>query len=429
MYLLKGGFVVDPENDLYGKMDILVDENGKIEEIAENIEGFYEKVYSLEGKHVFPGFIDMHVHLREPGREDKENIETGLKSAAAGGFTGVAPMPNTMPVCDNRVVVEYLKNRANENKYSKLYPVGAATKGEQGQELAEIGEMYKSGIVAVTDDGVPVKNSMIMKRVFEYIKTFDLVFMAHSEDVNLALDGVMNEGEVSIKLGLNGIPNSAESVMVSRDILLCEQTKSRLHVSHISAVESVRAIKEAKKAGLNVTCEITPHHFALTDREVEKQEYCTNTKMNPPLRTKENVDKIIEYIREGVIDIITTDHAPHTEVDKNVEYNYAPFGIVGFETAVGLVLTKLVDKGVIDLKRMAEMMSINPRKIFKIDGGIKRGKFADITIVDIEKKWVVDKNNFYSKSKNTPFDGMELKGKPYMTIVDGKVTMEDGVVK
>lgn len=429
MFLLKNGFVVDPENGIYGNVDILINDNGFIEKISENLSvDDNVKVYDLEGKTVFPGFIDMHVHLREPGREDKETIESGLASAVAGGYVGVAPMPNTYPVCDNRVVVEYIKQKAKEAGTAKIFPVGATSKGQKGCELAEIGEMFESGIVAITDDGRPVTNSLLMRRAFEYIRKFDIPFMAHSEDELLAKGASMNEGEYSIRLGLKGMPNIAEAIMVERDILLAEYTKSRLHVSHVSTEESVRAIKAAKERGVKVTVELTPHHFSLNESEVEKQEYNTNTKMNPPLRNEKDRLKMIEYVKNGTIDMISTDHAPHTKVDKEVEFDYAPFGIVGLETAVALVVTKLLKDNHIDLNRMAELMSINARKIFKIEGGIKEGKKADITVVDLDKKWIVDADKFYTKGRNTPFDGCELTGKPYMTIVEGFVVMLDGKV-
>lgn len=429
MYILKDGFVVDPENGLYGKMDILI-KNGEIIEIGENISINDEeiKTYDLSDKTVFPGFIDMHVHLREPGREDKETIETGLRAAVAGGFVGVAPMPNTNPICDNKVVVDYLLNKAKKLNLAEIYPIGAITKGEKGLELAKIGEMFESGIVAVSDDGHPVTNSMLTRRAFQYIKQFDIPLISHSEDVYISKDGVMNEGEYSIKLGLKGIPNSAEEIMVDRDIILCEAEKSKLHIAHASTNGSLRMIKEAKLRGVNVTVEVTPHHFTLTDEDVEKQNYSTDTKVNPPLRSKKDRDAIIEYIREGIVDVIATDHAPHTKVDKNVEYDFAPFGISGIETAVGLVITQLLKKGVIDLNRMAELLSINPRKILKINGGIKKGNLAKLSIINVDKKWIVNKNEFYSKGINTPYNEMELYGKPYMTIVNGKVVMKDGKI-
>lgn len=428
MYLLKNGFVVDPENNLYGKMDILIGENKKIIEVAPKIfKGQnVSKEYNLEGKTVFPGFIDMHVHLREPGREDKETIETGLKAALAGGFTGVGAMPNTNPVCDNRVIVEFVKNTAEKLNLAKVYVIGAASKGEKGEELSCIGEMHEAGIIAISDDGKPVTNSLLMRRVFEYIRRFDLTFICHAEDEFLSKDGVINEGEYSIKLGMKGIPDEAESIMVGRDILLCEMTKSKLHIAHVSTEGSMILIEGAKKRGVDVTVEITPHHFTLTDEEVEKQAYSTNTKVNPPLRNAKNRDKMLEYIKRGLIDMIVTDHAPHTKVDKTVEYDYAPFGMTGLETAVGLVVTNLVKKDIIDMKKMAEMMSINPRKRFKIEGGIKKGNIADLSIIDMDKEWVVEKEEFYSKGKNTPFQGIKLTGKPYMTIVDGMVKMYNG---
>lgn len=427
MYLLKNGFIVDPENGLYGKNDILIGEDGVIVKISENINSEAE-IYDLEGKTVFPGFIDMHVHLREPGREDKETIETGLKAAAAGGFTGLAPMPNTNPVCDNKVVVDYINLKAKEAGYAKLYPVGAISKGEKGEELAEIGEMYKSGIVGVSDDGRPVSDSLLTRRAFEYIKKFDIPLMSHSEDVNLSKGGVMNEGEYSMRLGLKGIPNVAEDIMIGRDILLCELTGSKLHIAHASTEGGIRMVKEAKQRGVKVTVEVTPHHFTLTDEEVLLQAYNTDTKVNPPLRSARDRDMVLEYIKEGVVDMIVTDHAPHTDVDKTVEYDYAPFGMTGLETSVALVVTELLNKDVINLNKMAELMSINPRKVFKISGGIKEGIKADLSIIDLAKKWTIDKTKFYSKGKNTPFNGREVIGKAYMTVVDGRVKMKDGIV-
>ncbi len=431
MYLLKNGFLVDPENNQYGKKDILIGENKKIIEISPRIfkVNNIEKVYDLNGKTVFPGFVDMHVHLREPGREDKETIESGLKSALAGGFTGVGAMPNTNPVCDNRVIVDFLKHKEKELNLAKLYPIGSASKSEQGKELSSIGEMYEAGIIGVSDDGQPVTNSLLMRRVFEYIRRFDLPFICHAEDEFLSHEGVMNEGEYSLKLGLKGIPNEAESIMVGRDILLCEMTKSKLHIAHVSTEGSMILIEGAKKRKVDVSVEITPHHFILTDEEVEKQAYNTDTKVNPPLRSKHDKEKMLEYIKKGVIDMIVTDHAPHTKVDKTVEYDYAPFGISGLETSVALVNTYLVEKNIIDLRRMAELMSINPRKRFKLgDGGIKKGNVAALSIIDLNKEWTVEKEDFYSKGKNTPFQGMKLKGKPYMTIVDGMVKMLNGKI-
>lgn len=424
--LLKKGFVVDPENNLNGEFDILI-ENGKISKIAKDITEEAE-IYNLTGKTVFPGFIDMHVHLREPGREDKETIETGLAAAAAGGFTGVAPMPNTNPICDNKVIVEYIKLKAREAGTAKLYPIGAVTKGEQGSELAGIGSMYNCGIVAVSDDGKPVMNSLIAKRAFEYIKMFDIPLICHAEDEHLAAGGAMNYGDISIRLGIPGIPNEAEDIIVGRDIILAEATKSRLHIAHASTAGTLRMVKEAKVRGVNVTVEVAPHHFSLSDAEVEKQNYNTYTKVNPPLRTQKDVDYILDCIKDGTVDIIATDHAPHTETDKQVEYTAAPFGMSGIETAVGATVTFLLNKGIIDKVRMAELLSVNPRKIFKIDGGIAEGKSADISIIDLNQEWVVDSALFYSKGKNTPINGVKLNGKPYMTIVDGRVVMKDGVI-
>ncbi|MGM0507587.1 MAG: dihydroorotase [Fusobacteriota bacterium] len=427
MLLLKNGLIVDPENDLQGKMDILI-KKGKIVEISENIEKTKEmQEYDLAGKVIFPGFIDMHVHLREPGQEYKETIETGLKAALAGGFTGVAPMPNTNPICDNQVMVEYLKNKERDLDLARIYPIGAITKGENGHELAEIGKMHTSGIVGISDDGVPVENSLLTRKAFEYIKKFDLPMISHSEDRSLSKNGVMNEGVYSIRLGLKGIPNEAEAVIVSRDILLCESRQSRLHIAHASTKESLRIIKDAKARGVDVTVEVTPHHFSLTDKEVFDQGYDTGTKVNPPLRDQEDMEYLIARIEDGTVDIISTDHAPHSKVDKVVDYDAAPFGISGLETAVGLVSDELVNNDVIDLKRMAELLSINPRKIFRIkDKGIKEGKIADLSIVDFKKEWTVNSDEFYSKGKNTPFNGKTLRGKPYMTVVNGEVKMIDG---
>jgi dihydroorotase len=417
--LLKNGHVIDPANRVDEKLDILVSD-GKIAKLGKpgSILGIGIQVIDAVNKLVVPGLIDMHVHLREPGFEYKETISTGTASAKAGGFTSVCCMPNTNPVNDNRSVTEFILSQANDAA-AWVYPIGAITKGSKGEELAAMGELHSAGCVAISDDGKPVMNASIMRRALEYSKIFDILVISHCEDTILAANGVMNEGIVSTELGLRGIPRAAEDVMTSRDISLAELTGARVHIAHVSSAGSVRMIRDAKSRGVRVTAETCPHYFSLTDEAVRG--YNTLAKMNPPLRTADDVATVKQGLKDGTIDAVSTDHAPHAIDEKSGEFDYAAFGIVGLETALGLAL-KLVDEGVLTLSDTISKLSVNPAKILKISKGtLSMGSDADITIIDHSEEWVVDTAQFKSKSKNTPFNGWKLKGKAIQTIVGGKL--------
>jgi dihydroorotase len=416
--LLKGGKIIDSvQGSKTG--DILIIDN-KIAKIGKDLVAEDAKIINVKSKVISPGLIDIHVHLREPGFEHKETIETGTKSAAKGGFTSVACMPNTDPVIDNQTLVEGLLSIAKRDGVVNVYPIGAITKGSRGKELAEIANMREAGIVAISDDGHPVMNAEMMRLALDYSKDFDLTIISHCEDKNLAGDGVVNQGYYSTITGLNPISSSSESVMVGREILLAEETGAKVHIAHISTKESVELVRQAKKRGVKVTCEVTPHHFTLTDEVITS--FDTNTKMNPPLRSVEDVEAIKEGLKDGTIDVIATDHAPHAEEEKDVEYNYAPFGIVGLETALGLVITELVESGILTLEDAIAKLTINPAKVIGVDKGkLEVGKDADITIIDIDNEWEVKTEELVSKSKNTPFVGFNLKGRAVMTIVGGKI--------
>ena len=372
---------------------------------------------------VCPGFVDMHTHLREPGYEYKETIQTGTIAAAAGGFTSIACMANTNPVNDNASVTRYILKKAAEEGVVNIFPVGAISKGLHGETLADIGELKEAGCVAISDDGKPVMNSSFMRLAMEYAKPFNLFIISHAEDAGLATDGVMNEGLVATKLGLKGLPNAKEDIMVARDIALAELTGARLHIAHISTKGSVELVRNAKQRGLSVSAEVTPHHFTLTDEAVIG--YNTNAKMNPPLRTKDDIDAIKIGLRDGVIDAIATDHAPQSIDEKDVEFDKAANGIVGLETAVPLCL-RLVTGNILTLPELIKKLSAIPAKLMNLDGKGKLnvGADADITIIDLNKEWVVDAKNLKSKSKNTPFDGWKMQGKVVKTIVGGKMVFE-----
>ncbi len=401
------------------KKDVLV-ENGKIVKIAENIPANGDKEIDASGLHVFPGLIDMHVHLREPGYEYKEDIESGSKAAVKGGFTQICCMPNTDPVMDNKVVVSYVKNRAKEVGLCKVHPIGAITKGEKGEQLAQIGEMKKAGAVAISDDGVSVKNSRLMYLAMEYAKGFDIKCLCHCEDKDLVDGGVVNEGLSSTIAGLKGIPRAAEDIMIARDIALAESLDTPVHICHVSTHSGVRLIRDAKKAGVKVTAETCPHYFAATDEVVTG--FDTNTKVNPPIREEVDKQAILAGLQDGTLDCIVTDHAPHHVNDKNVEYNLAAFGISGIETSFGFAVTYLYKAGVLSLCQLAERMSGAPAKILGLDGGeIKEGGVADLMIADLDEEWTVDPAKFVSKGKNNPFGGMKLNGVVKYTIVDGEI--------
>jgi len=417
--ILRQGRVVDPTQKLNQIADVGIDD-GRIAEIASKIRKSGRKEIDAHGLVVAPGFIDMHVHLREPGREDAETIETGTNAAARGGFTGVACMPNTNPVNDSEAVTSFILERAREVAKISVYPIGAITKGSRGETLAEIGEMRRSGIVAISDDGHPVQNSQIMRRAMEYSRLFNIPVIDHCEDKNLAADGVMHEGFYSTLLGLRGINPAAEEMHVVRDTILARHTGSRLHIAHLSTRFSLDAVRRAKKEKISVTCEVTPHHLLLTDAQVAS--YDTNMKMNPPLRAQEDVDALVEGMVSGSVDVITTDHAPHNINDKMLEFDRAPFGVVGLETAVGLILDRFVRTGILGMERMVEMFSRNPARILGLERGtIAKGAVADITVLDPDREWVVKSTDFESRSRNTPFEGYKLRGAPAMTIVKGRV--------
>jgi dihydroorotase len=418
--ILRQGRVVDPLQKLNKVMDIGIEE-GHVAEIAPKIRKKGRKEIDARGLIVFPGFIDMHVHLREPGREDSETIETGTNAAARGGFTAVACMPNTQPVNDSEAVTSFILEKAREVSKIAVYPVGAITKGSQGKTLAEIGEMYRTGIVAISDDGHAVQDGQVMRRAMEYSRLFNLPVIDHCEDKDLSAGGVMNEGYFSTKLGLRGINPAAEEVQVVRDAILARQTGAHVHIAHLSTRKSLETVVRSRKEdSIAITCEVTPHHLVLTEAQVSS--YDTNTKMNPPLRSQDDVDALVQGIASGDIDVIATDHAPHNINDKMLEFDRAPFGIVGVETAIGVICDRFVRTGILSLDRLAQLFSANPARILNLERGtLNKGSWADITVIDTELNWEVRSEEFCSRSRNTPFEGWKLHGGPVMTIVKGKV--------
>ena len=422
--LIKGGHLIDPANKKNGQFDLLISK-GKIEAVEP--EGKIKDIpdadiIDAKGAIVTPGFCDMHVHFREPGHEYKETIETGSQSAAAGGFTTVAVMPNTSPVNDNRSVTEFILSQAKETSNINILPIGAITQGLRGETLSDMGELKEAGCIGYSDDGRPVCNSEIMRRALEYSKMFDLPCIQHSEVLELTQGGSMNEGIVSTELGLKGMPTEAEDIMVHRDICLLPKTGGRLHVAHISSGGSVDLVRQAKAKGLAVTCEVAPHHFTLTHDACRG--YDTNAKMSPPLRTESDLDMIKEGMRDGTIDIIATDHAPHDRVDKQVEFSKACFGIVGLETALPLTL-KMVDEKIISLERAIDMLTFQPNQLFKLDkGSLGIGKAADITLFDEKMEYTIDPSQFRSRSKNSPYKGWKVRGKVLRTLVNGKTVFK-----
>jgi dihydroorotase len=418
--LIKNGRVIDPSQKTDKVLDVLIGD-GKVLELKTGITDPQAKVINAKGKIVLPGLIDVHTHLREPGHEDEETIATGTRAAARGGVTTVFCMPNTHPPLDNAPAVEFVLLKAQKQGIVTVFPVGCITKNSEGQELAEIGVLKNAGVIAISDDGEPVMNAQMMRRALEYSKMFGLVVIAHCEDENLSKNGVMNEGYNSTILGLRGIPRQAEEIMVSRDIMLAELTGGHLHIAHVSTERSVELIREAKKRKVNVTAETCPHYFSLTDEEVKT--YDTNTKMNPPLRTAEDIKALKKGLADGTIDCIVTDHAPHTEEEKNKEFDSAPFGIIGLETMLSLVITELIDKKVLSWTEAVKKSTSNPAKIFglKDRGTLKPGAIADVIIIDPQKKYTVKREDFVSKSSNSPFIGRALKGVCETTIVGGKI--------
>jgi len=419
--LITGGRLLDPAQGLDRYADILVD-GGKIVAIGEGLKG--DQVVDAHGKVVAPGFIDIHVHLRVPGQEYKEDMRTGTAAAVRGGFVGVVCMPNTNPVIDNVPLVAHVRQLAAEQGLCKVWPTGAITKGSKGEQLAEIGEMKDAGIVAITDDGRPVENAETMRQAMIYAKQFGLAIMDHCEDKQLAGGGAMHYGKVSALLGLKGMPSASEELHVARDILLSLETGAHVHIQHVSSKRSIELIRWGRSLGANVTVEATPHHFTLTDQAVMEMDYATTTKMNPPLRAEEDRLAILDALRDGLIDVIATDHAPHHLDEKNVEYQYASFGITGLETAVGLAISRLVKAGVVTLERLIELMSTRPAQLVGVPvPTLVEGAEADITILDLDKTWTVRAEEMASKSKNSPFIGWELTGAPYATVVSGKLRM------
>jgi dihydroorotase len=418
--LIKGGRILDPTQRIDEISDILI-ENGKIAQIGKDPAGSSEDLQILEvqGLLIVPGLIDMHTHLREPGFEYKETVRSGSLAAVAGGFTSIACMPNTDPVNDNRSTTEFILRQAALAGFARVFPVACISKGSEGKVLAEFGDLKDAGAVAFSDDGKPVENSRLMRSALEYAASFQMPVISHCEDISLSKDGAMNESVISTQLGLRGIPNIAEDIMVARDIEIAGYTGTSVHIAHVSTAGSVRLIREAKERGICVTAETAPHYFTLTDESL--RDYDTNFKMNPPLRTEADVTAIREGLRDGAIDAIASDHAPQSSIEKDVEFEYAANGIVGLETSLALSL-KLVEEGILSLEQLILKMSANPAGILKIDKGtLKPGSDADITVIDPAKEWTVDIRNFRSQSRNSPYHGWVLKGKAAMTIVGGEI--------
>ena len=427
--ILKGGRVVDPANSVDGSFDVMV-ENGVISRIGKDIPVDGAEVYDVPaGAIVAPGLIDIHVHLREPGQEHKETVATGTLSAVAGGFTAVACMPNTDPVNDHAGITQFILKKAAEAKLARVYPIGAVSMSSRGEQMAELAAQKAAGCVAFTDDGRPVASALLMRRALEYAGMLGVPIVNHCEDPSLKGDGVAHEGFHAARLGLRGIPGVAESIMVDRDIALAELTGAPYHVCHMSARQSLRAVRDAKARGMtNVTCEVAPHHFVLTDESLEQPvRYDTNVKMNPPLREAADRDAMLDGIADGTVDVIATDHAPHHADEKLVEFDRAPFGIVGLETCVPLVFDRLVHAGRIGVTRAIELLSVNPARVFRLPGGsLAEGAPADVTILAPDEAVAIRAAALKSKSKNTPFDGWQLKGAVAATIVGGRIVYRAG---
>jgi dihydroorotase len=421
---IRNGRVIDPSSRLDAIRDVLV-VDGTIAAIGSNLDAIGFEEFDAAGLVVCPGFIDMHVHLREPGFEYAETIESGSRAAAAGGFTSICPMPNTSPVNDNPTVTSYIIERAHRTSIVNVFPIGAITKNSAGEELAAIGSMKQAGIVAISDDGRPVMNARVMRRAMETAHSFGIPLIDHCEDLHLSAGGDMHEGIQSVRLGLRGIPAASEDVMVARDILLAELTGARFHVAHISSRHAVEMVAFAKSRGLHVTCEATPHHFALCDSDMLP--YDSNYKMKPPLRTACDTGAVTQGIISGAVDAIATDHAPHAGSEKMQEFEKCPFGIIGLETAIGLTLEKLVHTGKIALNRMVELFTAGPAGVLHLERGtLAIGAPADITILDTERAWTYDVNRSLSKSRNSPLHGHAFRGGPVATIVAGKVVWSAG---
>ncbi len=424
--LIKKGRVIDPRQGLDKVMDILI-EGGKISKVGAAGKASAATVIDAGGKIVAPGFIDMHTHLREPGNEDKETIETGLRAAIAGGFTTVCAMPNTEPSCDNQAQAKFLTEKAKMLHSANLIPVGTITKGRQGKEITEMSDLKDAGCLAVSDDGSSVEDPGLMRKALEYASMTDMLVISHAEDKSLAGDGVMHEGYWSTVLGLSPIPSKAESTIVERDIQLAQLAGARIHIAHVSAAESVEIIRRAKKEGIPVTCEAAPHHFSLTDEDVKT--YDTSMKVNPPLRSKEDIKAIKKGLKDGTIDVIATDHAPHLDSEKDKEFDYAPFGMIGLETALSLSVINLVEEGCLDWEELIRKLATNPAMILKYDRGtLLEGAVADVVIIDPDKEWTYERENIISKSANSPFIGKKMKGFVESVIVGGKIVKQEGKI-
>ena len=429
--LLKSVHLIDPVASRNGEFDVLI-HGDRVERIGKGLPAGDARVVELPaGLVVTPGLIDMHVHLREPGQEHKETIATGTASAVAGGFTAVACMPNTTPINDQASVTEFIIKRAADAGLARVYPIGAVSVGSKGEELTEIGDLHRAGCVAITDDGWPVRTALLLRRALEYASMFDIPVIDHCEDPSLKADGVAHEGAVAAMLGLRGIPGIAESLMVERDVSVAEMVGGRVHVAHMSARQSLRAVRAGKERGVAITSEVAPHHFVLSDEALTKNGgYDTHYKMNPPLREEADRVAMLEGIRDGSVDVIATDHAPHHADEKALEFDRAPFGIVGLETAVSLCLDRLVHAGVIGLPRLVELLSANPARILKVAGGtLTEGGPADLTVLAPDASVTIRSTSFRSKSKNTPFEGWNLKGAVAATVVGGRALyLNPGVV-
>jgi dihydroorotase len=425
--VIKKGRLIDPKRDIDEVLDIRVG-GGIVREILKDISTSEEDlIVDAKDKIVSPGLIDMHCHLREPGREDEETIESGTLAAVAGGFTAVAAMPNTQPVTDNQAAVGFIIKQASNAGYARVYPVGAVSIGLEGEQMTEIGDLVHAGAVAVTDDGNPIRSSLMMRRVLEYSRIFNIPVIDHCEDLSLSNEGVINEGIVATRLGLQGVPRIAEDIITMRDISLAAFTKGLLHIAHVSTASSVELIRKGKEDGVRVTVEVTPHHLILNEEAILG--YNTNAKVNPPLRLEEDVKALREALADGTIDCIATDHAPHHYDEKEKEFNYAPFGMIGLDAVLGLVLTELVHTGIITWKQLIQRMSLKPAQILNVPGGtIDIGSPADITIIDPDLEWEIDPDKFFSKSKNSPFKGWKVKGRAVLTMVDGKIVWDIGKI-
>ena len=424
--LIKGGRVIDPANKIDKIADVLL-EDGRIAAVGENLPSEGAEVFEAEGKIVSPGLIDMHVHLREPGQEAKEDFGSGSRAAAAGGYTRVATMPNTRPVIDNSALVKAMQKRAEEDAVVHVEIIGAVTKGQQGEEMAEMGDMVQAGAIAFSDDGHFTRSAKVLLNCYDYLRTFDKVIINHEEETSLVEEGVMNESHRSAMLGMKGRPTVAEDIAVARDVMLAEYADARVHVAHISSGRAVDIVRQAKARGVKVTAEVTPQHLTMTDDLVEL--FDSSTKINPPLREQKDVDAVLAGLLDGTIDCIVTDHSPHAQEEKDREYMYAPSGFPGLETAVGVLLTDLVHTGKLDIAMMIEKMTAAPARIFGINAGsLAEGMPADITVIDPELEWTVDDKKFYTKGSHSPFVGRRLKGKAVMTFVDGRLVMKDGEI-